>query len=81
MTPRPLRCDVGRCSPTRSASVTVDMINDPDRLRTQVAALLADLPGQEDAGDLADCDIDTVAARLEQAHDLLVQALAAVERG
>jgi hypothetical protein len=57
------------------------MINDPDRLRTQVAALLADLPGQEDAGDLADCDIDTVAARLEQAHDLLVQALAAVERG
>ena len=43
--------------------------------------LRADLPGQQDAGDLADCDIDTVAARLEQAHDLLVQALAAVERG
>ncbi len=57
------------------------MSNDPDQLRTQVAALLADLPGPDDAADLADCDIDTVAARLEEAHDLLVQALAAVERG
>lgn len=57
------------------------MSNDPDQLSTQVAALLADLPGPDGAGDLADCDVDTVAARLEEAHDLLVQALAAVERG
>ena len=56
------------------------MSNDPDRLRIQVAALLADLPDPNDAGDLADCDIDTVAARLEETHDLLVQALAAVEQ-
>ena len=57
------------------------MSNDPDQLRTQVAALLADLPEPGHAGDLADSDIDTVAARLEEAHDLLVQALAAVEKG
>jgi hypothetical protein len=57
------------------------MSNDPDQLRTQVAALLADLPEPDHAGDLADCDIDTVAARLAQAHDLLVHALAAVEKG
>ncbi|KUI27344.1 hypothetical protein AU195_02115 [Mycobacterium sp. IS-1496] len=61
--------------------MTVDMSNDPDQLRIQVATLLADLPEPDHAGDLADCDIDTVAARLEEAHDLLVQALAAVEKG
>lgn len=57
------------------------MSTDPDQLRTEVAALLADLPAPDRAGDLADGDIDTVAARLEEAHDLLVQALAAVEKG
>ncbi|WP_197417599.1 hypothetical protein [Mycobacterium sp. GA-2829] len=57
------------------------MSTDPDQLRTEVAALLADLPAPDHAGDLADGDIDTVAARLEEAHDLLVQALAAVEKG
>lgn len=57
------------------------MSNDPDQLRTEVAALLAELPEPDPAGDLADSGIDTVAACLEQAHDLLVQALAAVEKG
>jgi hypothetical protein len=57
------------------------MSNDPDQLRSRVAALFADLPAPDHTGDLADCDIDTVAARLEEAHDLLVQALAAVEKG
>ncbi|BCI53590.1 hypothetical protein NIIDNTM18_28680 [Mycolicibacterium litorale] len=57
------------------------MSTDPDQLRTQVAALLADLPEPDSAGDLGDFDIDTIATRLEEAHDLLVQALAAVEKG
>jgi hypothetical protein len=51
----------------------------------QIAELLADVPdpAQEGAGfdQLADSDIDVIAARLEEAHDLLVQALESVERG
>lgn len=57
------------------------MSTDPDQLRTEVSALLADLPEPDSAGDLGDIDIDAIAARLEEAHDLLVQALAAVEKG
>lgn len=53
----------------------------PEQLRDEVAALLADLPAPDTAGDLAAGDIDTIAARLEEAHDLLVRALAAVEKG
>ena len=44
--------------------------------------MLADLPDPagEDT-DLADGDIESIAARLEQAHGLLVNALASVEKG
>jgi hypothetical protein len=54
------------------------MSTEPDQIRARVSALLADLPGD---GDLADADIESVAARLEEAHDVLVTALAAVEKG
>ena len=33
------------------------------------------------AGGAGDSELDTVAARLEQAHDLLVRALESVEKG
>ncbi len=52
------------------------MTIDPDQLRAEVAQVLAGVP--DPAGDpsaLEGMDIDVVAARLEQAHDLLVQAL------
>ena len=54
----------------------------PDEIRSQVAALLADVPDPA-AGDtdLADSDIEAIAVRLEQAHGLLVDALASVEKG
>lgn len=58
------------------------MTADPERIRTEVAALLAELPdisGQD--ADLAALDIDAVAARLEEAHDVLVRALESVEKG
>jgi hypothetical protein len=58
--------------------VNTDMSTEPDQIRARVSALLADLPGD---GDLADADIESVAARLEEAHDVLVTALAAVEKG
>jgi hypothetical protein len=63
------------------------MSTDPDLIRTQIAALLADLPDIEAGVDAAgpptggNPDIDIVAARLEEAHELLVKALESVERG
>ena len=65
----------------RSTSVNSDMSTDPDQIRAQIAALLADLPDLDADPDSADVDIDSVAARLEEAHDLLVQALESVEKG
>lgn len=52
------------------------MSSDPDRIRTEVTALLADLPDPSAPG----ADIEAIAARLDEAHDLLVGALQSVER-
>jgi len=58
------------------------MTADPEQIRTEVAALLAQLPDVTDEGtDLAALDIDAVAARLEDAHNVLVRALESVEKG
>ncbi|MCK0173903.1 MULTISPECIES: hypothetical protein [Mycobacteriaceae] len=57
------------------------MTTDPDEIRARVAALLGDLPDPGEVAELADSDIDTIAVRLEEAHDVLVQALASVEKG
>jgi uncharacterized iron-regulated protein len=69
----------------RSASVNSEMSTDPDQIRAKIAELLADVPdpAQEGSGfdQLAESDIDAVAARLEEAHDLLVRALESVEKG
>ncbi|MBJ7341401.1 hypothetical protein [Mycolicibacterium sp.] len=55
------------------------MTTDPDQIRARVAALLAELPDQY-AEDSAHVDVEFIAARLEEAHDLLVRALESVER-
>jgi hypothetical protein len=60
--------------------LNTDMSTEPDEIRARIAALLAELPDIEGPGT-ADVDIDSVAARLEEAHDLLVHALEAVEKG
>jgi hypothetical protein len=68
------------------------MSTDPDQIRAHIAELLADLPdpaavldvaGQAapEGADLADADIDAIAARLEEAHELLLRALESVEKG
>jgi hypothetical protein len=57
--------------------VNVVMSTDPDQIRLEIEALLADLP----APDAPDADVDGIAARLEEAHDLLVRALESVEQG
>ncbi|CAN3129018.1 hypothetical protein ACNUDN_13915 [Mycobacterium sp. smrl_JER01] len=51
------------------------MTNDPDQISAQVAELLGD------PADVSVADLDSVAARLEEAHDLLVRALESVEKG
>jgi hypothetical protein len=60
--------------------LNTDMSTEPDEIRARIAALLAELPDIEGPG-CADIDIDSVAERLEEAHDLLVHALEAVEKG
>jgi hypothetical protein len=64
--------------------VNTDMSTDPDQIRAQIAELLADLPdpAQEGSGfhEIAESQIDVIAARLEEAHELLVQALESVEK-
>ena len=58
------------------------MSTDPDQIRARIPELLAGLPDPAQEGiELADEEIDAIAARLEQAHDLLVQALESVEKG
>jgi hypothetical protein len=68
------------------------MTTDPDQIRTHIAALLADLPDPAaaldaggvritDGSELAGADIEMVAARLEEAHDVLKRALESVEKG
>jgi hypothetical protein len=65
--------------------VNTAMSTDPDQIRAQIAELLADVPDPAAEGSnfaaLADSDIDTIAARLEEAHELLVRALESVEKG
>lgn len=54
------------------------MSTDADLLRAQIADMLAGLPDPSDASE--DVDIDAVASRLEEAHDVLVRALESVDR-
>ncbi len=56
-----------------------EMTTEPDQIRAQVAALLAELPDPS-ADDAAHVDVESIAARLEEAHDVLVRALESVER-
>jgi len=70
--------------------VNADMNTDPQAIRAQVDAVLADLPrigpgAGEDAADLGVVEgsgaIDAAGRRLEQAHQILVDALESVEKG
>jgi hypothetical protein len=60
--------------------VVDDMTTDPDQIRARIDELLG---GHADAAasDPTASDLDALAARLEQAHDVLVRALESVEKG
>ncbi|HZQ33256.1 MAG TPA: hypothetical protein VFB19_16160 [Mycobacterium sp.] len=55
------------------------MSTQPEDLRTEIAALLDELPDLDEGIDVADLDIDAIATRLEEAHDVLVRALESVD--
>ncbi|MFN8071401.1 MAG: hypothetical protein U0R66_06250 [Mycobacterium sp.] len=59
------------------------MNSDPQQIRARVDAVLADLAGfdAEVPEDVDVADIDAVGRRLEEAHEILVDALESVEKG
>ncbi len=59
------------------------MMIDPADIRSQIDGLLAGLPGTAADGEnqLVDSDIDEIAGRLSEAHDVLVRALESAEKG
>lgn len=58
------------------------MNTDPEQIRTQVDAVLAELPSVDpDHPEVSVVDIDAVGRRLEEAHQILVDALESVEKG
>ena len=63
--------------------MNAEMNTDPHTIRAQMDAALADLPAvdPEAAGQIDVADVDAVGRRLEEAHQILVNALESVEKG
>jgi len=62
--------------------VNPDMNTDPEQIRAEVDAVLAELPSVDpDSAQLTGVDIEAVGRRLEEAHQVLVHALESVEKG
>jgi hypothetical protein len=62
--------------------VNGDMSTDPEQIRTEIDAVLAQLPTVDpDSADVTGVDIDAVGRQLEEAHQILVNALESVEKG
>ena len=58
-----------------------DMNTDPEQIRADIDAVLAQLPSVDPAADVTGVDIDAVGRQLEEAHQILVNALESVEKG
>lgn len=55
---------------------------DPDQIRAEIGALLADLPDVADAETGPSLtELEEIARRLSEAHDVLLQALESAEKG
>jgi RecJ-like exonuclease len=62
----------------RSGAVSTD----PDEIRAQIDAVLAELPDPADVENMpAEADLEEIARRLSEAHDMLVRALESAEKG
>ncbi|HEY2450001.1 MAG TPA: hypothetical protein VGI49_14465, partial [Mycobacterium sp.] len=53
---------------------------DPDQIRAEINALLAQLPDPADGGPSL-ADLEEMARRLSVAHDVLLRALESAEQG
>ncbi len=55
---------------------------DPDQIRAEIDALIAQLPADGDAEQaLSLAELEEIARRLSEAHDVLLQALESAEKG
>lgn len=58
------------------------MSNDPDQIRAQIDAVLAELPDPAHPETMPSvADLEEIARRLSEAHDMLVRALESAEKG
>ena len=58
------------------------MSNNPDQIRAQIDAVLAELPDPANPESMpSEADLEELACRLSEAHDMLVQALESAEKG
>jgi hypothetical protein len=62
------------------------MTTDPDQIRAEINALLAELPDPADMTSEAEsapslADLEQMARRLSEAHDVLLRALESAEKG
>jgi hypothetical protein len=58
------------------------MSTEPDQIRAQIDAILAQLPDPANAENMpAEADLEEMARQLSEAHDMLVQALESAEKG
>jgi hypothetical protein len=57
------------------------MTTEPDQIRAQIDAILAELPELADTNALDEAKLEEMARRLSEAHDTLVRALELAEKG
>lgn len=63
-------------------SVDTQMTIDPDQIRAEVDALLAQLPDSDDPETQPSlAELEDIARRLSEAHDVLLRALESAEKG
>lgn len=57
------------------------MTTDPDEIRSRIDSILAELPDAADPDNIpAEADLEELARRLSEAHDMLVRALESAEK-
>jgi hypothetical protein len=57
------------------------MSTNPEEIRAQIAAVLAELPDPANSEQMpTEADLEDLARRLSEAHDMLVQALESAEK-
>ena len=57
------------------------MTIDPDQIRAEIDALVAQLPEPDAEHDLSLAELEEIARRLSEAHNVLLRALESAEKG